>query len=113
MPTARRTFTALALASALALTGCTTPAPEPTRTPSPSTSPAATPTPTPTPAPTPTVTPTLDAAPLPTQETISCDTMLDPAVDAALRAQGYVPAPKRWVQFAFAPTLAAIECPWA
>ena len=56
-------------------------------------------------------TPTQSAA-LPTTDTISCDTMLDPAVDAQLRAEGLTPAPKPWTQFGFTPTAAALECPW-
>lgn len=38
--------------------------------------------------------------------------MLDPLVDAELRREGLTPAPKPWTQFGFAPTAAALECPW-
>ena len=38
--------------------------------------------------------------------------MLDPTVDAQLRAEGLTPAPKPWTQFGFNPTAAAVECPW-
>jgi hypothetical protein len=38
--------------------------------------------------------------------------MLAPEVDAALRQQGSVPAPRAWTQFGFVPTQAAVECPW-
>lgn len=56
--------------------------------------------------------PTSDTVERPTLEDISCDTMLDPLVDAALRATDLTPAPKPWTQFGFEPSGAAIECPW-
>ena len=108
MPTARARLLILAAAGILALTACT---PQPETTPTPDATPSSTATATPTPTPTPT--PTADAVDYPTVDTISCETMLDPAVDAQLRAKGYIPAGKQWSQFSHTATLAAIECPWA
>lgn len=48
----------------------------------------------------------------PTADTISCDTMLDPAVDASLRADDLVPYEKEFTAFNFVPRGLAIECPW-
>jgi len=56
--------------------------------------------------------PTSGAGERPTPENISCDTMLEPMVDATLRATDLTPAPKPWTQFNFEPDGAAIECPW-
>ena len=56
--------------------------------------------------------PTETPVELPTVDTIGCDTMLEPLFDEALRSVRLQPAPKRWTQFGFEPTLAAIECPW-
>lgn len=50
----------------------------------------------------------------PTRDNISCDTMLDPAVDARLRAVPLVPYSKDYQtsSFGFVPSGAAISCPW-
>lgn len=115
----------LVTASLLALAACATPrsvggAVTPTAAASSSPSPSASSAPTPAPAPTspssspsatPEPEPTGDAAP-PTVDTIDCDAMLDPAVDAGLRQRGLSPAAKPWTQFGFTPSGAAIECPW-
>lgn len=95
------------ICGAAGLTACTgdpsTPLPTPTvAVPGPATE---------TPSPNPSVSPTSSAA-LPTADDISCDTMLVPAVDERLRAEGLTPAPKPWTQFGFTPTAAALECPW-
>jgi hypothetical protein len=99
--------TVLLICGAAGLTACTedTSAPPPTPTvtaPAPATE---------APSPDPSVSPTSSAA-FPTADDISCDTMLVPAVDEQLRAEGLTPAPKRWTQFGFTPTGAALECPW-
>ena len=111
MTTARAHFAAITLIGALALTGCV-PEPEPTPTPTPAPTRSATPTPTPTLTPTPTSSPTVEAVPFPTVDTITCETMLDPTVDAEMRAKGWAPAAKPFTAFGFTPTGAAIECPW-
>ena len=56
--------------------------------------------------------PTSTPAARPTAENISCDAMLDPMVDRALRSMQLAPAGKPWTQFGFEPSGAAIECPW-
>ncbi|WP_435749012.1 hypothetical protein [Microbacterium sp. PMB16] len=97
-----------AIASAVTLAGCSpTPAPQ-GESAAPRTPPAATTTPSDEPSPAPTDT----SVELPTAENISCETMLDPLVDRALRATQVIPAGKPWTQFGFEPTGAAIECPW-
>lgn len=98
--------------SLVGLTACATrsatdgtaPAPQPTPTSSESATSAQ-------PTPTPSASPAPDAA-WPTSETISCDAMLSPDIDATLRARGLSPAPKEWTQFGFQATGAALECPW-
>lgn len=111
MTARRRATAALVAAAAIALTGCgggATAAPTPKPTASATPSPSPTPSTTPSVAPTPTVAPSL----YPTADTISCETMLDPAKDAAMRESGLFPAPKPFTMLNFVPTLPAIECPW-
>lgn len=104
------------MTAVLALAGCTTPEAAPSPSPS---SPEATRTPppvTPTATPTPSATqPDASSGPeLPTVENISCDTMLDPAVDARLRAMPLVPYPKEFGSsiFGFTGEGPSISCPW-
>lgn len=108
-----RTKTALSViaivSAALALAGCAVESdagaasPSPTATPT-ATAPPATATPTPE--------PTEASAQRPTVDTISCESMLDPAVDQELRSADLFPFEKPWTQLGFTPTGAAIECPW-
>lgn len=111
-----RSFLVLA-ATTLVLSGCDIGLVDrnpPTPSPAPSVTASSTPTITPTPSATPTVTAEPEAAEpqQPTIENISCDTMLDPAVDARLRAEGLVPAPKYDMTFGVDITGAHIACPW-
>ncbi|MFS0734956.1 hypothetical protein ABC304_05940 [Microbacterium sp. 1P10UB] len=113
----RTASTALVAACVIALAACATPrTPGGAATPAATISPSATTAPTPTPVPSPSEpSPTPESTAgttLPTIDTIDCDAMLDPAVDADLRRQGMSPAPKPWTQFQFTPTEASIECPW-
>ena len=90
----------------LALAACA-PEPMPTATAIPTTSKTATTTPSP--QPTPTAATGLGPA---VPNALSCDNMLDPAVDAELRAEGLLPAPKPFTQFNFTVAGPALECPW-
>ena len=103
----RQSAAAVAVCGAMLLSGCTTTDASPT----PALTTAATPSPTPTPSAT--ATPAAVVEP-PASDNISCDTMLDPAVDARLRAEPLVPYPKEYQRssFGFVPTGAAISCPW-
>lgn len=98
----------VALSAALTLSGCgTIPGPE-SASASPTAEPDAAVTPTAEPSPEPTPTPETR----PTTDNISCDAMLDPLVDQALRSTQLLPYEKPWTQFGFDPGGAAIECPW-
>jgi hypothetical protein len=108
MPTKKPILFVVAMSLALALTAC---GPLPgadseTASPSPTADVSAPPTETPS------AEPTSTPAERPTAETISCDTMLDPLVDRALRSTQLIPVGKAWTQFGFEPSGAAIECPW-
>lgn len=100
-------------AAAVILTGCTpdlerTAMPTSRPTDTPVTTPTVTPTATPTPTPS---APSGEAAPVPAE--LTCDTMLDPTVDAELRARGLAPAPKYEVPFLGTVSGAHASCPWS
>jgi hypothetical protein len=93
----------------IALGGCTAAPDQTPVTREPTASPAAIPAPQPSPETTPT-----PESEHPDAGTISCDTMLNPEADSALRAQNLVPYPKDYelASFGFEPQGAAIACPW-